>query len=228
MKKTILAVLASMLSLQTMAAVGPIYVDAGVGNTFRASDDHASAWQNTAQTNDGIWRYRSGFSNNESFVLGSPGNDVLESSGINIVEDCVAIYTVASGLVAGQAYYVDVVYWTAKYNDWNGSRHNWNVKAGFALDSMLTFDALGTLGTAGTLTGKIESDRSELLGRVGQLVADANGQIRVYIDDLPATVQNTQEVRTWYDGILVTAVPEPATLVLLGLGGLMSLKRRRA
>ena len=56
---------------------------------------------------------------------------------------------------------------------------------------------------------------------MGTIAADANGEIIVYVHS-SGGVQ-----RTWYDGVAYTEVPEPAMLALLGLGGMLSLVRRR-
>ncbi len=212
MKKVIaILMLAGLLSVQALAS---LYVDAkggAGGNTFRASDGSPTAWWTTTGAVDNLWwlRAATNIGNNANHELDAAGCNIY-GSGDNGGENCPVIYTVVSGLTVGWFYDVDVVYWSAG---------NWPIKVGFATDNMLTYDQLGTLGIAGTCTGR---KTTEFLARVGQIQADANGQIRVYIDDLPPAGNAN---RTWYDGVLVT-VPEPATLVMLSIGGLL-LRRKR-
>ena len=54
--------------------------------------------------------------------------------------------------------------------------------------------------------------------------APGTGSIDVYIDDVAACTVTTQ---LWGVGAVLTAVPEPATLSLLAIGGVVALLRRR-
>ncbi len=193
---------AGLLSVQVLAAS---YLDAkgGTGgNTFQASNDSLTTWWTTAGAADNLWRFRTNFAFNPSHQLGkTTANTVYDSGGSN-AENSPAIYTIVSGLTVGKWYDVDVVYWSTN----SSGLENWTVKVGFNLDNMLTYDRLGTVGIAGTPTGTFEDNRIELLGRVGQIQADVNGQFRVYVDDLPP---GSNYNRTWYDGVLyaLTTVP---------------------
>jgi len=215
MKKAAIVFMAvCALSVQVQA----MYVDASTSNTINAATGSASDWWVAANAVDGKWGLRSALGNNDDFLLGTPGNEIFEASGTFGKEDCMAIVTTASGLTAGQLYEVSVIYWSPE-----GSV-SWNVRAGFSLDNMTLYERSGTLGgIIGTWTGKQEADRKEFSGLIGQIAADTNGQIQVYIDDLPA---NSSSSRSWYDGIVLTPVPEPTTCVLLVLGGILSLRRR--
>lgn len=221
MKRVLIMLL--FMGLWSMQARALVYVDAeggAAGNTARASDGDVDAWWTSATSPDGLWGRRA-FGYDQDGVLNGTTKDIFEASGTGSgVEDCMAIVTTVSGLTADQLYQVDVMYWSA-------NTQNWNVRAGFALDSLLLFDRTGTAGEgaiAGTRVGEIQDgDRWVFTGTIGTIAADGSGQIKIYIDDLPATGYAN---RTWYEGVFVNEVPEPATCVLLALGGWMSLRRR--
>lgn len=209
MRKTLLAVavLVSILSAPSQA----LYVDASLTNTAKA-DGSLDAWSTSTAAVDGLWLIRA-FGNNDNYLLGGPGNEIFEASA-NLVENCVTIATTASGLTPGQWYEVSVIYWS------ESGTQSWNVRAGFSLDSMTLFDRGLIAGATPGIQGKRDgtSTRYEYAGLVGQIAADQNGQIKVYIDDMPA---NSSYSRSWYDGIQLTEVPEPATLLMLAVGGLL-------
>jgi hypothetical protein len=60
------------------------------------------------------------------------------------------------------------------------------------------------------------------LGDLG--VAPNTGDVYIRIDDLPT---DNSDYRTWFDGVFVFLLPEPATLALLGPGSLLLLRRKR-
>jgi PEP-CTERM motif-containing protein len=62
---------------------------------------------------------------------------------------------------------------------------------------------------------------------VGTFTADVDGEIAIWIGK-GGTFDGSYDYRTELDGLVVGVVPEPATMVLLGLGSLTLLKRRRA
>jgi hypothetical protein len=188
-----------------------LYVDAegGTGgNTVNAATGSATGWYIEGTAVDQLWGRRA-YGNNASGVLGtSLPADIFEATTTSGVENCMPIRTTISGLNPGQLYQVHVVYWS------QNTIQNWSIRAGFGLDSMLFFDRTGSVGAiAGTPTGRVQGDRSELTGRVGQTAADSLGQIHVFIDDKPSTTDYTE--RTWYDGLLYEALnvaqnPNPA------------------
>ena len=174
------------------------YIDASASNTTRADGDaELTGWTERAYANEG--------SIYQSF------------------EGAEMIVTTVTGLTPGAVYEVGVNYW-------NASGQFWCVSAGLSSDAMAYFadpsnSSSAQLGES-TLTGVTEADRFELLGIIGEIAADANGEIKVYIDDEKAPDHATYNNRAWYDGVTVTEVPEPMTMSLLGLGGLVLARRR--
>ena len=75
-----------------------------------------------------------------------------------------------------------------------------------------------TYSTAPTIY--LESGRALLAGLLGTATANGAGEIAVFVDDLPTSLNVNR--RTWYDGVSVAVVPEPSSLALaaLGLAGL--------
>ena len=217
-------VVVGLLSVQVQA----FYVDAqggDGGNTVNAVTGSVSDWWiQDAQNKDGKWDRR-GFGYDQDGILNGATKDIFQGTAGGYFDDNPMLITTVSGLTPGQLYEVKVVYWTG--TDTSAGQPNWNIKAGFAADSLQLFDYLGTL--PGAIAGTVyerdgTSDRHSLLGTIGNIAADVNGQIKVYIDDLPAIANNLE--RTWYDGLMVAEIPEPATMVLLGLGALV-LRRRK-
>lgn len=181
------------------AAGSAVYVDAeggASGNTSRAGDGDADAWWTTRRTGDGLWQRRTSLGNDADYAQGSSDSDIFESAGTTGAEDAVRIATTISGLNPSQTYIVEVVFWSA-------DGQNWAIQAGFDPDEMLYFDALGQDGaTAAAATGRTEVDRIEYAGTVGYAQADANGQIKVYVDDRPEGATGYYD-RCWYDGLFV-------------------------
>lgn len=185
-----------------------VYFDAETGaggNTARAGDGNVDAWWTSTLASDGLWGKRA-FGFDQNGVLNGAAKDIYEGTGNSTTgEDCVMIVTTITGLTPGATYKVDVVFWSS-------NTQNWNIRAGFAIDSLTLYDRTGSLGTAGTLMpGYHDADRDPYSGLVGYATADTNGEIKVYIDDLsPGTNWND---RSWYDGLLyenISSEPVPA------------------
>jgi hypothetical protein len=88
-------------------------------------------------------------------------------------------------------------------------------------DAVWTSDAYFT---GGVLVG--EGNRTLFEADLGTAVADTNGDIKIYIDDVANTSSSN---RTWYDGVGYEAVPEPSTFSLLALAlGAFFVRRRRS
>jgi hypothetical protein len=92
--------------------------------------------------------------------------------------------------------------------------------------AVLTTEA-GTEFAAGAIVGTRLGGRYLYLCDLGTTVAGATISICVDSDNGidRGTLASTWNARTWYDGVGYT--PEPATVALLGLGGLALLRRRK-
>lgn len=209
--------------ISVQSSRGPaLYVDAtsgASGNTTLANGAIFNPPLDGTTGADNAWEQRT--------ALGSHGN-IFESGG-EAVENASQLRTTLTGLTTGQAYEVSVLFWDA-----NGDVEDWNIRAGFE-PAGLTFFANGTtsdaaqLGAVGAdLASSLtytaaptlfnEANRILLAGVIGQVVVGSNGQLHVYIDDMPSAIGANN--RTWYDGIVLKEVSFPTSqLVTLEVGG---------
>lgn len=197
-------------------ALAYTYVDASLANTTR-HDGQALA--PAAQGNtilDNNWETR---------ILGNSGN-VLEA-GADGAEDAPLLITTLTGLTPNTGYILHACFWDAATGNWrlkattsaaaiqtNGTPTN--LADDFLPTSPLTHfasdnNANGTATRGALASGLtyvmnplfIEADRTLLRAPLGTATSNANGEIRIYIDDLAGVAQ---DMRTWYDGIAYRAV----------------------
>jgi autotransporter-associated beta strand protein len=209
--------------ISVQPSLGPaVYIDATAGpngNTAFANGATFNPPLNGTTGADNVWEQRT--------VLGSNGN-IFESGG-EAVENSPPLRTTIAGLEPGKNYEVSIQFWDA-----NGTVEDWNIRAGLE-EAKMTFFANGTTSDATELgaTGAVlassrmystaptlftESNRTLLAGIVGQSIVLANGQIQVYLDDMPSPIGANN--RTWYDGIALREVNLPTeNLVTLDIGG---------
>jgi hypothetical protein len=181
------------------------YVDAttGVGGNTTLADGSAYTPPLNGTTGaDNQWEQRTTF--------GSGGN-IYESGGENVTEDAPELRTKISGLTAGTEYTVYVYFW-----DPGSTVEDWNLRAGLSanpgantiysaadataeIGGATAAEVASTLvhGTAPTIFA--ESGRVLLAAPVGTATADSNGEILVYVDDLPTSLNVNR--RTWFDGV---------------------------
>ena len=201
---------ATGLGLGAPDFAGMTFVDAagtadGIeGNTVRYSDGNAISWL-TAFTaaGDNLW-YR----------WTNSGVTFLESGPA--AENTDLLKTTISGLTVGETYTLGVVYWV-------NPGQNWVIRAGLAPDQLTLFNYMGGVvagqaATPGSTTGLAVNSLGafQVFAILGTGVADANGQVAVYVDDLP-TGSDTN--RCWYDGLVYQQGVVPAGAGTLIAGG---------
>ncbi len=128
-------------------------------------------------------------------------------------EDAPLIKTTLTGLDANQDYNIYVY-----FGDLTSSECN--IYAGLLSDSLTMFDkdspsAEQTMDYEGTV--------GQFRVLLGTTAPDASSNLDIFID----SEQGGGYHRTWYDGVGYEVIPEPATLILLVLGGVSALLRRR-
>ena len=212
------------------ASAAVVYVDAASGaggNTTLSGGGTFTPPLNGTTGVDNDWEQRT--------VFGSGGN-IFESGG-EAGEDAPALRTAIGGLTAGQEYQVYAFLW-----DPTSTVEDWNMRAGLTAGSLTLYsaadatseptlsgataaDLASTLTYATAPTTFSEGGRALLAANLGTAVADNNGQIAVFLDDLGGAA--SVNLRSWYDGVGVEAVPEPGSLGLLGVFA-VGLGRRRA
>jgi hypothetical protein len=201
------------------------YVDATdgpTGNTRLATGEVLNAVSPSPIGNDSKWTKRVGGNNGKVFT----SNDGTPPGP----EDAPGLVTTIEELEPEARYRVFAYFWT--------DQHDWQLLASlsekppFTEDQPVRFGKVKGLVIKGGARTKAadfadttllkEKNRQLLQADLGEAVADGNGQIQVWIDDL-ANAHHSQ--RTWYDGVGVSGGPPrgqatrrpPLSLVLLGI-----------
>jgi len=173
------------------------YVDATTSNTTHA--DGSSAWSTPNNVaGDNLWWERTG--------LGATMNDTIFVD--DETENAPMIKMTLTGLTPDVDYYIYAI-----WHD-HGTTIEMFLAGGLSSDDLTQYD-----GETATRTGLVA-------GAEIQATADGSGEITAYIDDYQPGTTGLRE-RTRFDGLSYLEVPEPVTLSILALGGLLAVVRRR-
>jgi hypothetical protein len=199
------------------AAITGTYVDATidnpttgqVGNTTPAGAIRSPYFSDA----DNLWTLR-------EFTTGAvEGGTLFEANGPSntpFSEDVPLITTTAQMVPAG-LYDVYVIYHSP-------ANSNWGVRAGISGGTLGTYNA-----SNGTPTGAVGAGITEYQAFLGTVAS--NGTIAVDIQDLDVDPNpNSEDRRSWYDGISYQVVPEPsaAAVCLLAVGAFGVRRRNRS
>ena len=193
-------IFASALTCLSVARGDLTYVDAtsgAGGNTTLANGSTFTPPLNGTNGADQQWEQRT--------VFGSGGN-IYESGGEG-AENAPELRMKLTGLVPGGNYRVRVHFWDAG--------PAWRIRAGFSsapgTNTLFANQAEAAgIGAAGAVAANtlsytvapttfVESDRTMFSADLGTTLADASGEIAVFLDDL-APVLGAND-RTWFDGL---------------------------
>ncbi len=229
MRKFTLFVVAvvALTALQNARGELITYVDAVPnGNTVAAGGGsfYTSAWNNA----DGLWWY-----NDLSYYFNETGLEA-DSPDKNVP----VLATTISGLTAGASY--DVYgYYIYAYRT-SAPSYDYDIQLGLSESSLTDYGTNGSGGIGMQLEGIDPATHFTNVSAIpsihnyevslGTAVADAGGEIKVYVNE-SLTGSGCNDLRSCYDGVGYSLVPEPSTLILLttGLIGLLcyAWKRRK-
>jgi hypothetical protein len=205
---------AALVATHSAASGNTVYVDAtsgSGGNTTLANGSTFSPPLNGTTGNDDNWEQRTPF---------AAGGNVYDSAG-EVAENAPELRTTVTGLTPGATYQIHVHFW-----DGSGAGAVWNLRAGFTANPGANTlfanppESAGIGATAAVLASSLtyttapslftEADRTMFAAPLGSAVADSEGRIRVFIDDLPSTMGANR--RAWFDGVSYRLVsPPPVT-----------------
>jgi autotransporter-associated beta strand protein len=196
------------------------YVDATHGANGNTTYSNDSTFTPTVNPD---WQIR-GVGNGTDGSLGNGGR--IYQGGSEDPNAAGELKTTLSGLTPGESYTVYANYWDA-----TGS--GWRIRVGSESGELTLYDSPRTAvvgAVDGTDVGSLEYTATPLLAEgnrrmwgapLGQLVANANGTISVFIDD---TGTNDGDDRTWYDGLTISAGRAFEGQAMFAIAGDMSMQ----
>ena len=208
MKRTVCILMVLGFSVCAQA----ILVTDVVGTYYDATTDNTWATDSVSYPNLEDWSYVTPTSvvyNSWYRKTGSTtaiDGTAFQGEGVTLPE----LTTTIADLDPIKTYEVYVIYHA------RNSGGDWYVYAGLESESLTLYDE--TNATHILSTGTLISCET-LLGTVTGV-----SSLSVYIDG-PETSSNGGQ-RAWYDGIALVEVPEPATMLLLGVGGILVSRKK--
>ncbi len=178
------------------------FIDIDASNTAAAAGTPSPFFTDNANdagfTSGSLWRRRAGL----GFTV-TGHREIFEKDANGGVGDAVPLVTTVSGLEPGREYGVYVAFLSV-------ASESWRVRAGLAVDALELFTPTAPAGriTAHGLSAESGSNRTQYLGFVGNITADAGGVLRLYSDDGDGVATNWSQ-RSWLEGFLVGAPYTP-------------------
>jgi hypothetical protein len=208
----------TLSALVTASSFGAItYIDALQGSNTCATGGSLAdtSWASTTTTS-GTWQLRD--------VEGNE-NTIFQNNA-----SAPELTTQITGLADG-TYTIWAFYWDQTDNDNN----NWVLSAGLTSGDLTSYSSPGEPAVTNcTTTGVVDANTlsfttsvkttnfpRNLFGiNLGQVVVSGGSVVNVYIDN-DINALSGSDNRSWYDGVGYEAVPEPASLSLIGLGSVI-------
>jgi hypothetical protein len=211
----------------TVNASGGSIDDFLADTTAGPSDPYTPAWSAT----DGLWDHNTNNDGNPGFnpagvlaaasgPLGATGTTGMLYSNETANSPTVRT-TAATALDSSVLYNVYVVYHSSPGAVGGG---NHGVSAAITGQSLVDYDNTNGIDSGIDLINpstQLDTTGNVFYALLGQVTGVTSVSIDVQHQGAAAYAQ------TFYDGVLVEVVPEPASVLLMGMGGLMMLRRRR-